>query len=224
MKTCIRPLALALLGLAAAHAAAADGGCAVVAKAAQAALAQPRIHAAIDSPLDPEAAKMGMKPMLMHSIVIDRLQYSNAIRAGFSKTPLDSPEMRMLASDLAPFLVEQGCKAAGSERVAGRDAQVFTASGDMGRGEVRFRLWIDKASGLPMRATSDEPDVDVEVMLDAASRKGKPGSAVKTAPNGKRVLATHAYLFGDAVKPPDAKGAVDGAALTTLQALLKGTP
>ena len=178
MKTSIRPFAVALLGLAAAHAAAADGGCAVVAKAAQAALAQPRIHAAIDSPLDPEAAKMGMKPMLMHSIVIDRVQYSNAIRAGFSKTPLDSPEMRMLASDLAPFLVEQGCKAAGSERVAGRDAQVFTASGDMGRGEVRFRLWIDKASGLPMRATSDEPDVDVEVMLDAASHKGKSGSAV----------------------------------------------
>ncbi len=224
MKTFIGPLSLALLGLAASLPAAADGSCAVVERAAQAALAQPRIHAAIDSPLDPEALKMGMKPMLMHSIVIDRVQYSNAIRAGFSKTPLDSPEMRMLAGDLGPFLVEQGCKAAGSERVAGREAQVFTASGDLGRGEIRFKLWIDKASGLPLRATSDEPDVDVEVLLGAAPRKGKPGGAVKTAANGKRMLATHAYLFGDAVKPPGAKGVVDGAALTTLQALLKGTP
>ena len=224
MKTVIRPFAFALMALAGCSASATEGDCAAVEKAVQAASAQPRIHAAIDSPPDPEAVKRGMKPMLVHSIVIDRVQYSNAIRAGFSKTPLDSPELRTMAADLAPFLVEQGCTAAGSERVAGRDAQVFTARGDLGRGEIRFKLWIDKASGLPLRATSDEPDVDVEVMFDTASRKGKSDGAVKTVPNGKRMLATHAYLFGDAVKPPDAKGAVDGAALTVLQAVLKGMP
>ena len=110
MKSYIGPFALVLVGLAAGGDAAADAGCTAVAKAAQAALAQPRIHAAIDSPLDPEALKMGFKQRLMHSIVIDQVQYSNAIRAGFSRTALDSKEMRMLASDLGPFLVETAAR------------------------------------------------------------------------------------------------------------------
>lgn len=224
MKASLSLRVLAGLGLAAGHAMAADPGCAVPARAAEAALAQARIHAAVDSPLDPEALKMGMKPMLMHSIVIDRVQYSNATRAAFSKTPLASPEMRLLASDLGPFLVEQGCKPAADERLAGRNAQVFIASADMGRGEVRFKLWIDKASGLPLRATSDEPEADVEALLDTLSRKGKPRGPAKTGPAVRRLVATHAYLFGDAVKPPGAQGAVDNTALATLHALLKGNP
>ena len=224
MKTHLTPLVLAWLGLAAGHAMAADGSCAVPARAAQAALAQQRIHAAIDSPLDPEALKMGMTPMLMHIIVIDQVQYSNATRAAFSKTTLASPELRMLASDLGPFLVERGCKPAGEERLAGHNAQVFTASVDMGRGEVRLRLWIDKASGLPLRATSDEPEAEVGAPPDTASRKSRAGGASKSVPAARRVLATHAYLFGDAVKPPGALGSVDGTALSTLQTLLKGNP
>lgn len=203
----------------------ADGPCAAVERAAQAALAQPRIHAAIDSPLDPEALKMGFKQRLMHSIVIDQVQYSNAIRASFSRTVLDSKEMRMLASDLGPFLVESGCKAAGSERLAGRDTQVYTASGDLGRGEIRFKLWIDKASGLPLRAVSDEPaaDGDVEALLAKLNgQKAAPASKPK-AP-AKRDIGTHAYLFGDAVKPPGAQGAVDPTALAALLAVLKGQP
>jgi hypothetical protein len=224
MASMLSPLVLALLGLAAGKALVADPAFAVPARAAQAALAQSRLHAAIDAPLDPEALKMGMKQTLMHSIVIGQVQYNNAIRASFSQTPLDSPEMRLLASDLGPFLVEQGCKRLGDERLAGKDAQVFAASGDLGRGEVRFKLWVDKASGLPLRATSDEPESDVDVLLDAGWRKGKPGSSPKAPANAKRVVATHAYLFGEAVKPPGPKGAVDGAALSTLQTLLKGTP
>jgi hypothetical protein len=214
-----------LLAVAAVQAQAADTSCAAVIKAASAGLAQPRIHAAIDSPLDPEAVKMGFKPTLMHSIVIDQVQYSNALRAGFSKTPLESKDMRLLATDLGPFMVEQGCKAAGSEKVAGRDAQVFLASGDMGRGEVRFKLWIDKTSGLPLRAVSDEPDFDVETLFDRLDRKGAASKmAIKEKPNGARVVSTHAYIYGDAVKPPGPKGALDPSALATLQALLKGAP
>ncbi len=203
----------------------ADSSCAPVVKAANAGLAQPRIHAAIDSPLDPEAVKMGFKPTLMHSIVIDQVQYSNAIRAGFSKTPLDSKDMRMLASDLGPFMVEQGCRAGGSERVAGRDAQVYLAAGDLGRGEIRFKLWIDKASGLPLRAVSDEPDFDVETLFDKPGKKGGASKmTIKEKANAARMVSTHAYIFGDAVKPPGPKGALDAGALASLQALLKGAP
>lgn len=204
---------------------AADTSCAPVAKAADAALAQARIHAAIDSPPDPEAVKAGFKPTLMHSIVIDQVQYSNAVRASFSKTPLASKDMRMLAADLGPFLVEQGCRAGGSVRLAGRDALVFLATGDLGRGEIRFKLWIDKASGLPLRAVSDEPGFDVETLFDKLDRKGGASKlAVKEKPDAARVVGTHAYLYGDAVKPPGPQGALDAGALATLQALLKGAP
>lgn len=201
----------------------ADANCAGVARAASAALAQARIHAAIDAQLDPEAVKAGMKPMLMHSIVIDRVQYSNALRPRFARTALESTEMRTLATDLGPFMVDRGCKAAGSARIAQRDATVYTAVTDLGRGEVRLKLWIDKASGLPLRAVSDEPEADIDAVLAALDRsKGRsPDSPKAGAP---RKVATHAYLFGDAVKPPDAQGAVDPAALATLQALLRAAP
>ncbi len=217
-------LVCCLLVVTAAAAHAADSSCAPVIKAANAGLAQARIHAAIDSPLDPEAVKMGFKPTLMHSIVIDQVQYSNAIHASFSRTPLESKEMRMLATDLGPFMVEAGCRPLGSDKVAGRDAQVFLATGDLGRGEVRLKLWIDRASGLPLRAVTDEPDVDVDTVLDGMGRKGRPTIEVKQAPSARRLVATHAYVFGDAVRPPGPKGALDPAALATLQAVLKGSP
>lgn len=218
-------IAAAVLGTSGAIAWAADGPCAAVERAAKAALAQPRIHAAIDVPLDPEALKAGFKQQLMHSIVIDQVQYSNAIRAGFSRTVLESKDMRLLASDLGPFMVESGCKAAGSEKLAGRETQVYTASGDLGRGEVRFRLWIDKASGLPLRAVSDEPEADADIdalLAKLSGKKAMPASKPKAEP--KRVVGTHAYLFGDAVKPPGAQGSVDPSALSALLALLKGQP
>jgi hypothetical protein len=206
-----------------ASAATSSSSCAAVSKAVIAGLAQSRIHAAIDSPLDPEAIKMGMKAKLMHSIVIDQVQYSNAIRANFSRIPLESKDMRMLATDLGPFMVEEGCKPGGSEKVAGRDAQVYTATGDMGRGEIRFKLWIDKATGLPLRATSDEPEADADAALAALGMKKRPASTAEKS-NSKRNIATHAYIFGDAVKAPDAKGTLDAAALAALQAILKANP
>lgn len=219
-------LALALgLMAGAAPAAAADTSCAAVAKAAAAALAQPRIHAAVDAPLDPEALKMGMKPTLMHSIVIGQTQYSNALTPNFRKTVLESADLRMLATDLGPFMVESGCKSAGNETLAGRAARIYTASGDLGRGEARIRLWIAVATGLPLRAVTDEPEVDVDAVFAAMDKKkGRPGVEVREKANGKRVIATHAYVFGDSVKPPGPKGAVEPAMLASLQALLRGTP
>jgi hypothetical protein len=204
---------------------AADTSCAPVTRALNAGLAQTRVHAAIDSPLDPEAVKAGFKPTLMHSIVIDQVQYSNAIRAGFSRTPLDSKEMRMLATDLGPFMVDTGCQAAGTEKLAGRDALVFTAKGDLGRGEIRFKLWIDKATGMPLRAFSDEPEGDLTTFFDALDKKkGRPAKQAAPQAGAPRKLATHAYLFGDSVKAPGPGGVLDAGNLSRLQSLLKGAP
>lgn len=200
---------------------AADAACTPVLKAVRAGMAQARIHAAIDHPLDPEAVKMGMKPTLVHSIVIDKLQYSNAIRPSFSKTVLDSPDMRALATDLAAFEIDTGCKALGAQAVAGRATTAYAMSVNLGRGEARITLWVDSSSGLPVRALTDEPDVDVDTVWKPSKGKDAPSLDTQQRPNGKRVVARHAYLYGNDVKPPSAGGGVDPAALATLQALLK---
>jgi hypothetical protein len=212
--------AFGLLGLPA-HAA--EPACAPLVKAVRAGLAQQRIHAAIDMPLDAEALKMGMKPTLMHSIVIGPLQHSNAMTPKFRATPLKTAAERDLASDLAAFEAEAGCQFQGQARLAGRDALRYGFATNLGRGEARVTLWVDAGTGLPLRAVSDEPDVDVDTGFRPAAGGGRKFE-VKEKPNGKRLVATHAYLFGDAVKPPDARGAVDPAALARLQALLQGAP
>jgi hypothetical protein len=216
-------LALALPTLLAAPAAlAADTSCQALLKAVAAGLAQPRIHAAIDVPLDAQALKAGLKPTLVHSIVIDRLQYSNAANAAFSRVPLAGEAERDMASDLAVFQPDVGCKDAGGDRVAGRAARVTSFSVDLGRGEARVKVWVDAGSGLPVRAVTDEPDVDVDTVFDK-----QPGGKIKVQvnqkANGKRIVATHAYVYGDAVKPPTG-GRPDAAAVAQLQALLKGAP
>jgi hypothetical protein len=200
-----------------------DAACAALNKAVNAGMAQARIHAVVDAPLDAAALKMGMKPTLMHSIVIGKVQHSNAL-GRFSPVDVADPGLRQLASDLAAFAVESGCTAVGSQRVAGRNAQLFAFSTDLGRGEARVQLWIDSASGLPLRAVSDEPgfDTDFNWTKPAAGKPGPVALEMKSRPNGKRVVATHAYLYGDAVKAPDAHGAVDAAVLAQLQGLLKG--
>ena len=216
----ILSLAALLASLAALPACAVDSGCAPVLKAVNAGMAQPHIHSAIAAPLDAEAVKHGFKPTLMHSIVIDQLQYSNALKPSFAKTALSSPQDRQLATDLAAFQVDQGCKALGAAKLAGSDTQTYKLTADLGRGETRVKLWVDTATGLPLRAVTDQPEVEVDFDFNPATKK----AAVQHKPNGKRVVATHAYLYGDAVKPPDAKGGLDPAAVARLQALLKGAP
>lgn len=220
----IRRLAPAfVLGCALGAANAADTSCAALAKAVRAGMAQPRIHAAISAPMDPAALKAGMKPVLMHSIVIDQVQHSNALSPAFRRVALGSSEQRDLATDLAAFEAEAGCKAEGTERIAGRSARVWAFSTDLGRGEARIKVWVDSASGLPLRAVSDEPDVDIDFDHGGPGESKGRSAAIelKQRPNGKRVIGTHAYLYGEEVKPPGTRGEVDPAALAQLQALLK---
>jgi hypothetical protein len=203
----------------------ADSSCGALAKAVRAGMAQARIHAVIDTPPDAAALKMGVKPVLLHSIVIDKVQHSNALNPAFRRVALDTPSARDLATDLAAFEADAGCKGQGSERVAGRATQVWSFSTDLGRGQAHVKVWVDVASGLPLRALTDEPDVDVDVGFTKPGQAGAPRTfEVTQKPNGKRVIGTHAYLYGDAVKPPGAKGEIDAVALAQLQALLKGAP
>lgn len=201
---------------------AADSSCQALLKAVAAGLAQPRIHAAIHVPLDAEALKAGLRPTLVHSIVIDRVQYSNAANPAFSRLALAGEAERAMASDLAVFQPEAGCKDGGSDRVAGRLTRVTSFSVHLGRGEARVKVWVDAGTGLPVRALSDEPDVDVDTAFDK-QRGGRIQVQVNPKAHGQRVVATHAYVYGDAVKPPGG-GRPDAVALAQLQALLQGTP
>lgn len=205
-------LAAAALACASAGAHGADNACAALARAARAGMAQARIHAAIDVPLDPAALKAGMKQRPMHSIVIDKVQYSDAASGGFRRTVLESPEMRALATDLAILEAEQGCQPLGSAKLAGLSTQVWRFATDIGRGEAQLTVWVDTASGLPVRAVSDEPAFDADT------------ARTKQATAGKRVVGTHAYIYADAVKAPGPQGTADAAAAARLQALLKGQP
>ena len=196
----------------------ADTSCAAWQKAITAGMAQTRIHAAVDSPLDPMAVKMGWKPTLMHSIVIDNVQYSNALHKDFGRTTLPQPELRQMATDLLGFQAEGSCQAAGREQRGGIDTLVYTASTDLGNGPARLRLWVDSSTGLPVRAVSDEPATDTTFSVDKSA--GKNAAVVKTTPNGKRIVSTHAYLYGAMVKAPS-QGKVDAQAQAALDALLK---
>lgn len=222
-------LAALLLGLCGSAAAlAADNSCAALNKAVSAGMAQARVHAAIDSPLDAAALKAGMKPTLLHSIVIDKVQHSNALNPRFSRVPVADAGQRELATDLAAFQAESGCQALGRVHLAGRSAVLYAFSTDLGRGRVRVQLWVDSSSGLPLRATSDEPDFDFDVDVawkkPVATQGASPKLDMLERANGKRLVSTHAYLYGSVVLAPDVQGAVNPAALSQLQALLKGAP
>ena len=196
----------------------ADASCAAWQKAIKAGMAQTRIHAAIDSPLDPEAVKMGWKPTLMHCIVIDNVQYSNVLHKDFGRTAVAQPELRQMATDLLGFQAEAGCQAAGREQRGGVDTLIYSAGTDLGNGPARLRLWVDSSTGLPVRAVSDEPATDTTFSVDKTS--GKNAAVVKTTANGKRIVSTHAYIYGALVKPPS-QGKVDAQAQAALAALLK---
>ena len=53
-----------------------ESSCATLSKAVDAGMAQPRIHAAIDTPLDAASLKSGIKQTLIHSIGIGKVQHS----------------------------------------------------------------------------------------------------------------------------------------------------
>ena len=117
--------------------------------------------------------------------------------------------MRALATDLAAFEIEQGCKSVGGEMLAGRTTQVYSFATDLGRGEARVKLWVETASGLPIKTLSDEPDFDVETVFEKSKGKGAPKVTVDQKANGKCIVSTHAYVYGDSVKPPSRAGQVD---------------
>jgi hypothetical protein len=203
-------LALATAGLCAAPSLQA-ASCAAVEKAIEAGMKQPRIYAAsFEQQADGSPGKATMA-----AVTIGSSHYLFDGGRAFGPTPLESEEMRQMGSGLIGFAPGEICKALGAQAIAGRGALKFSYVTDLGNGPANITLWIDRATGLPLRGVTDEPDVDVDVNFS------KDGDLeTRKRPTGKRVKQVSGFLFGDQVKAPEKKK-LDADMQSSLRELLK---
>jgi hypothetical protein len=193
---CATVLVLAAIATQSAHAA--DSSCKVVAKAGDAALANARIHQGLYMP-----AKGAKGPVtadqLGHFIVIDKTHYSSVIKGLFDVKPIATASERSQGVYYAVMLadMDSDCRALGKATLAGRAALVFENGSNKKSDDILFKVWVDSATGLPLRADLDEAEVV------STATKDKNGLPVFSAKKGeKRQVNSVVFLFGDAVKPP----------------------
>ena len=151
----------------------------------------------------------------MSAVTIDNTHYLFDGKRGFGATPLESESMRQMGSGLIGFSPGESCKAAGIESVAGKAANKITYATDLGNGTAFVTLWIDRASGLPVRGVTDEPDVDIDVKFT----KDGDMTTVKH-PTGKRNKHISGFVYGAAVKVPTKTG-VDASMQAAVMELVK---
>jgi hypothetical protein len=169
------------------------GSCSAVEKAVEAGMRQARIFAAsYEQRADGKPGKN-----VMMAITIDNTHYLFEGGRSFKPAPLESDDMRKMGSGLIGFSPGTACVALGPDKIAGNAVTKFSYETDLGNGPAKVTLWIDQKSGLPVRGTTDEPDVDVDINFS----KDGDLKTVKT-PTGKRVRHVNVFLFGDSVKAP----------------------
>jgi hypothetical protein len=197
MRFCCATLfALAAIATQSAHAA--DSSCKVVAKAGDAALANVRIHQALYMPV--KGAKGPVTAdQLGHFIVIDKTHYSSVLKGLFDAKPIATASERSQGVYYAVMLadMDSDCRALGKATLAGRSAMVFENGSNKKSDDILFKVWVDSATGLPLRADVDEAEVV------STTTKDKNGLPIFGAKKGdKRQVNSVVFLFGDAVKAP----------------------
>ena len=215
---------------------AADSSCKAVAKAGDAALANTRIHQALYMPMmDKSARPPATEKMLAHFIVIDKTKFTAALSGNlFDAEPITKPSDRSSNVYYASMLasMDEDCRALGKATLGGRAALVFEQGANKKTEDIMFKIWIDSATGLPLRADVDEAQV---VSSMTKNKNGMPVFSAKKSDSGKRQVNSVAFLFGDAVKAPTFNtkkndlgvlnllgkpGTIDPQAMATLLALL----
>jgi hypothetical protein len=195
-STCAAFLFLVTMAAPSSHAA--DKSCLVVAKAGATALANSRIHQTLYMPVKgprppPTATELG------HFILIDKTKYTSVLKGLFDSEPVASASDRTIGAYYAALLSEldSDCRALGKTTLAGRAALVFENGSNKKPDDALFKIWIDSATGLPLRVDFDEAEVE------SVKTKGKDGLPVFSAKKtDKRQVNSVAFLFGDAVKAP----------------------
>jgi hypothetical protein len=189
----------ALLAAAAAGTHAADLSCAVVAKSATAGLANARIHQALYMPAgDVKTAATADK--LTHFMVVDKTKFVGMAKGLFEVTAVASADDRSSGVAYVAMLsgMDEGCRALGKTTLAGRSALVFENGSNKKTDELLMRVWIDTATGLPLRMDMDEATPELKSF--SATKEGRPKIEVKKT--DKRMVNSVVFLFGDAVKAP----------------------
>lgn len=197
---CASATLLALAALVAPSAHALDTSCKAVAKAGEAALANARLHQGLYMPVPVK----GVRPAatageLQHFVVIDKTAYVSVLKGMFDSEPIATPADKRRGAYYAVMLadMDSDCRSLGKATLGGRAAQVFENGSNKKPDDILFKVWVDSATGLPLRADVDEGAVQV------TQTKGKDGLPVTSAKKGeKRQVNSVVYLFGDAVKAP----------------------
>lgn len=187
------------------------GSCADIERAVDAGMKQKQIYAASFEQLS--NGKPGKA--LLSAITIDNTHYLFDGGRGFGATPLESEQMRKMGSGLIGFSPGQACAAQGTTTIAGKAAQKFSYTTDLGNGPANVTLWIDRTTGLPLRGMTDEPEVDVDVQF---TKDGDMKTIKK--PTGKRSKHISGFLYGSAVKAP-AKSGIDAGMNAAMMELVK---
>ena len=226
---------MACLALTTPAAHAADNSCKAVAKAGEAALANARIHQALYMPVSGKNARPpAAAAELQHFMVIDKTKYTSVFKGLFDSEPIAKPSDRSINVYYASMIasMDEDCRAVGKATLGGRPALVFEQGSNKKADDIMFKIWIDSATGLPLRADVDEAEVVSTMTKD---KNGLPKFSVKKSDGGKRQVNSVAFLFGDAVKAPTLSpkkanlgvlnvmgtpGTVDPQAMATVLALL----
>ena len=188
-----------LLTLSAATAHAADLSCAVVTKSATAGLANARIHQALYTPAK-GGEKLTSGDQLSHFMVVDKTKYVGMMKDVFQVTPVTSADDQRSGVGYVNMLsqLDGGCRALGKTTLAGRTALIFENGSNKSKNEQLMKVWIDTATGLPLRVDIDE--AAPELTSFGVTKDRKPNIEVKKT--DKRMVNSVAFLFGDAVKAP----------------------
>lgn len=191
------------LAIAAPSAHAADNSCKAVAKAGEAALANARIHQALYMPMkDKSTRPPATEKMLAHFMVIDKTKFTAALSGNlFDSEPIAKPSDRSSNVYYASMLasMDEDCRVGGKATLGGRAALVFEQGANKKADDIMFKIWIDSATGLPLRADVDEAQVESSM---TKGKNGMPVFSAKKSDGGKRQVNSVAFLFGDAVKAP----------------------
>ena len=214
---------------------AADSSCKAVAKAGDAALANARIHQVFYMPVYVKDVRPpATATELQHFMVIDKTKYTSVFKGLFDSESIAKPSDRSINVYYASMIasMDEDCRAVGKATLGGRPALVFEQGSNKKADDIMFKIWIDSATGLPLRADVDEAEVVSTMTKD---KNGLPKFSAKKSDGGKRQVNSVAFLFGDAVKAPTLSpkkanlgvlnvmgtpGTVDPQAMATVLALL----
>jgi hypothetical protein len=180
---------------------AADTSCKVVAKAGDAALASTCIHQATYMPVKGANGPV-TADLLGHHIVIDKTMYSSVLKGLFDAKPITTASERSQGVYYVHMLadMDSDCRALGKVTLAGRSAMVFENGSNKKSDDVHFKMWIDSATGLPLRADLNEAEVGgTDKKSNHTSRSTVPFSPLNLttfaskngASNGNFILKTN---------------------------------